>query len=93
MKKTRPASAIMLAILRDFARKPIKSRGEYSDGAGHVLKREIDHYDMRSFGALTSRGMIDYFKRCECEWPCDCGNNGWHITPVGVAELEAASAI
>ncbi len=84
----RPISPVMRSILSDFNRKPIKSRNEYSDGAGHVLKRAINHYDQRPFSALVRRRLIDWFSRCMCEGPCDCENNGWHITSEGVRELE-----
>jgi hypothetical protein len=92
VKKFANLSEPMLAILSDFSRAPIKSRGEYSDGAGHVLKPifGVDYYDQRSFNALVSRKLVDIFTRCACEHPCTCECNGWHITPAGVAALAAA---
>lgn len=79
----------MLAILERFNRKPVKARGEYSDGMGHVLLASVQHFDGRSFGALVSRGMIDYLTRCRCGGAsCDCRGNGWHITAAGVAAME-----
>jgi hypothetical protein len=72
-------SAPMRGILNAFVRKPVKARREYSDGRGHVLIFNIDHFDQRSFGALVTR--------CGCGFPCGCGGNGWHITPQGIAAL------
>lgn len=88
------ASDVMRAQLKDFARGPIKRRGEYSDGRGHVLVPfdGINHYDQRRFNALLSRKFIEFFKRCGCEHPCMCDGNGYHITEAGLAELARAAS-
>lgn len=44
--------------------------------------------DQRTFGALQSRGWVEYFKRCGCLGPCYCKGNGYHITKAGRAALE-----
>ncbi len=87
--KRAPISPVMAGMLADFNRAPVKCRGEYSDGAGHVLISSVNHYDQRRFGALVSRGLVDWFKRCACEHPCSCNHNGWHITAAGIATLAA----
>lgn len=83
----KPISPVMRSILTDFNRKPVKRRDEFGDREGFVLKRGVEYYDQRMFNALVARGLIDYFKRCLCEYSCSCGNNGYHITPAGRAEL------
>jgi hypothetical protein len=90
-RETRP-SKTMIAILRDFARAPRKNRGENSDGAGHVLIRDLSHYDQRRINALLGRGYIAHMVHCGCGVPCDCKCNGWHITGSGVAALKDATS-
>lgn len=91
--KPRKPSDVMLGMLADFARKPIKARGEFSVFApgdtchGYVLRQEIDHYDQRRFNALLSRKFVAWFKRCACNTPCSCDRNGYHITAAGLAAL------
>ena len=83
----RKLSDTMVAILRDFARKPRRNRGEWSDGAEHVLIPDLSHYDQRRINALLGRGLIAYLTRCGCGVPCACERNGWHITDAGSVAL------
>lgn len=81
----------MRSILSDFNRAPIRSKHEYSDGNGMVLKPllSVGHYDGRTLGALMSRGLLDFFTRCKCGVPCVCECNGYHITESGKNALQA----
>lgn len=83
-------SDVMLAILADFDRAPVKRRGEFGHfPSGVVLRKRIGHYDQRPWNALIRRGLVAWFTRCGCEYSCTCDGNGYYITAAGRAARSA----
>lgn len=91
MKPPTLAETQMLAILRDFNRKPIRSRGEVGtpDGSRVLIPtHRMTHYYARPVNKAVSEGYLDHFTRCGCGGPCGCSNNGWYITDAGKAYVK-----
>lgn len=81
----------LLAILKDFNRKPIRSRGEVGmpDGSRVLVPYwKMQVYYSRPISKATRLGYLDFFTRCGCDGPCVCETNGYYITDAGKAFLK-----
>lgn len=82
----------MIAILKDFDRKPVRARHEVGtpDGSRVLIpEQRMGHYYARPVNKAVALGYLDHFSRCGCGGPCSCVTNGWHITDAGKAFLAA----
>ena len=74
-------------LLEVLVFKPFLAERCKEDNCQAIDSKGNPYRDLRSFNALVSRGLIEYFTRCPCEHPCYCSNNGYRITQKGMKVL------